>query len=276
MKKLYLIILLIYTCSCHIYAQKAVTVDILQTSDTHSHIEPIEQVGDKYYKKGGFIRRLAMINQKRKTYPNLLLLDCGDFCQGTPYFNLYKGIVETDLMNMMKYDAGTIGNHEFDLGLYNMAQLFKRINYPIVCSNYNFNHTIIKNLVKPYIIIKKEGLRIGIFGLGPQPKGLIEEKNYKGVIFKDPIKTANQIAFMLRNKEKCDVIICLSHLGIEYDKILVPKTRNIDLLLGGHSHTFLKKALSVNDLDGKSVKIMHSGAYGVEVAETEIRLIKEK
>jgi 5'-nucleotidase len=248
---------------------------ILQTSDTHSRIEPVEQVGDRDYNKGGFVRRATMLDQMRRKNPDLLLFDCGDFSQGTPYYNLFEGNAEIDFMNYMKYNAGTIGNHEFDLGLNNMARLFKRAKFPIVCSNYDFSATVLKGLVKPYIVLIRKGIRIGVFGLSPQPKGLVQEKNYKKTIYNDPVTTANSMASLLRYTERCDVVICLSHLGIMYDRILIPKTRNIDLILGGHSHTFMNAPESYTDLDGKIVKVLHSGAKGVKVAKIELTLEKK-
>lgn len=245
---------------------------ILQTSDTHSRIEPIEQVGDRDYDKGGFVRRATMLKEIRKSYPDLLLFDCGDFSQGTPYYNLFRGNTEVDFMNEMQYTAGTIGNHEFDLGLDNMARLFKRAKFPIVCSNYDFSSTVLKGIVNPYIIIVRKGIRIGVFGLSPELKGLVQEKNYGKAVFEDPTVVANRIAFLLRNTKKCDLVICLSHLGVLYDKVMIPKTCNINLVLGGHSHTFMNAPESYIDLDGKIVPLLHTGAKGVKVGKIELTL----
>lgn len=256
-------------------AQQAKTLVVLQTSDTHSQIEPINQVGDRDFGKGGFVRRSTMLNRMRKTYSDLLLFDCGDFSQGTPYYNLFKGDTEIDLMNEMKYDAATIGNHEFDFGLDNMARLFKRANFPIVCANYDFKGTVLQDIVKPYVVIERMGLRIGVFGLSPELKGLVLTKAYGAIVYNDPVAVANRMAFLLRNTEKCDVVICLSHLGILTDRKIIPQTRNIDLLLGGHSHTFMRAPESYTNLDGKIVEILHSGARGVKVAKI-VMTLREK
>jgi 5'-nucleotidase len=256
-------------------AQKTKTLLILQTSDTHSQIEPIDQKGNRDYNKGGFVRRINLIKGMRRTDPSLLLFDCGDFCQGTPYFNIYKGNAEVDLMNCMRYDAGTIGNHEFDFGLDNMKRLFTRCSYPIVCSNYDCSTTVLKDVVKQYVVLHRKGLRIGVFGLSPQLKGLVQAKNYGSIVYLDPVATANRVAAILHSKEKCDVVICLSHLGIDADKVLIARTRNIDVVLGGHSHTFMRSDQSYTNLDGKIIKVLHTGARGVNVGKT-VMTLKEK
>jgi 5'-nucleotidase len=254
-----------------ISAQKTKSILILQTSDTHSQIEPVEQKGSNY-NKGGFVRRVTMIDQMRKKHHDLLLFDCGDFCQGTPYFNLFKGDAEIDLMNQMKYNAGAIGNHDFDFGIDNMKRIYLRANYPIVCANYDCSSTVLKDIIKPYIILKRNGLRIGVFGLSPKLKGLVQAKNYGSLVYLDPIKTANQIASTLRTDEHCDVVICLSHLGYDYDIKLIKNTRNIDIVLGGHSHTIMTDVPSFANLDGKQIKVLHTGARGIRVGKIEMTL----
>ena len=222
-----------------IFAQETKEVIILQTSDVHSRIEPVNQKGDRYYDKGGFVRRAAFLEQFRKDHKNVLLFDCGDISQGTPYYNMFQGEVEVKLMNEMGYDAMTIGNHEFDFGLDNMARIFKMANFPVVCANYNLEGTPLKDIVKPYVILERYGLKIGVFGLGARPEGLIQADKCEGVVYENPIEVSNEIAALLR-KKGCDVVVCLSHLGIQMDERLVAKTRNIDAILGGHSHTFMK------------------------------------
>jgi len=245
---------------------------ILQTSDTHSQLEPVDQAGDRDYGKGGALRRTVLLEQMRKEYPQLLLFDCGDFCQGTPYYNMFKGNAEIDMMNEMKYDAATIGNHEFDLGLDNMARIFKRAKFPIVSSNYDFKGTVLQNMVKPYLVFLRQGIRIGVFALDPKLAGLVQAKNYGKIIYKDPIAVANKMSSMLRRDEKCDVVVCLSHLGIDVDKKMIPQTQGIDVVLGGHSHTFLKAPLNISDKAGKSVLLVHSGSRGVKVGEVDMTL----
>src|SRR5574344_1669851 len=196
---------------------------ILQTSDTHSQIEMVDQRGDRDYGKGGVVRRVTMIAQMRKATPKLLLFDCGDFSQGTPYYNMYKGSLEIDMMNLMRYDAATIGNHEFDFGLDNMARLFERAKFPIVCANYDCKGSVLEKWVKPYVVMVREGLKIGVFGLSPKLEGLVQSKNYGSLVYEDPFSVANRLVDVLRKKEHCDVVICLSHLGIDDDKELIPQ-----------------------------------------------------
>lgn len=250
---------------------------ILHTSDMHSRVEPVERKDDRDFDKGGLVRRATFLKEFRKDNPDVLLFDSGDFSQGTPYYNMFQGEVEVELMNEMKYDAMTIGNHEFDFGLENMARLFKMAKFPVVCANYDVDATVLKGLVEPYTIIKRDGVRIGVLGLGYPLEGMVQANKCEGVVFKNPIETANEVAAILKNKEKCDVVICLSHLGVQYDKKeLIPNIRNIDIVLGGHSHTFMKTPMMLSDKDGKSVTLMHSGARGVNVGRMDLTLSKKK
>lgn len=253
------------------FAQQTKTLTLLQTSDTHSRIEPIDKhAADKYAGMGGFVRRATMLGQFRKDNPNVLLFDCGDFSQGTPYYNLFKGEVEIEMLNLMKYDAVTIGNHEFDFGLDNMARLFKMAHFPIVCSNYGVEGTVLEGLVKPYIILERDGLKIGVFGLGAKMEGLVQADKCAGVAFKDPVLVANEIAAMLKETEGCDAVVCLSHLGLKEDEMLVHQTRNIDVVLGGHSHTFQEEPVVFPNLDGKDVTVSHTGKNGIYVGKVDL------
>lgn len=198
-------------------AQETKKLTLLQTSDVHSRIEPIAQEGDRNYGEGGFVRRAAFLKQFREENPNVLLFDCGDISQGTPYYNMFKGEVEVTLMNEMGYDAMTIGNHEFDFGMENMARLFKMAKFPVVCANYNLDATVLKDLVKPYVILDRYGLKVGVFGLGAKPEGLIQANKCEDVIYNDPITVSNDIAQELKD-QGCDVVVCLSHLGIQMDE----------------------------------------------------------
>ena len=254
-----------------LFAQDTKELILLQTSDVHSRIEPINQKGDRNYDEGGFVRRAAFLDQFRKEHKNVLLFDCGDISQGTPYYNMFQGEVEVKLMNEMGYEAMTIGNHEFDFGMDNMARLFKRAKFPVVCANYNLDATPLKDIVKPYVILEKYGLKIGVFGLGAKPEGLIQANKCEGVIYENPIEVSNEIAALLK-KKGCDVIVCLSHLGIQMDERLVAKTRNMDVILGGHSHTFMKGPKTYLNMDGKEVPVMHSGKSGVRVGRLNLTL----
>lgn len=254
---------------------------ILHTNDTHSCVMPLKttladtlQAG-----RGGFLRRLAMLGQERQKNPDLLLFDSGDFSQGSSYYSMFKGDVEVGLMNMMRYDAATIGNHEFDFGMENMARLFRMADFPIVCANYDFTGTCVEGLVKPYVVIRRNGVKIGVFGLSPKMKGLVSDKNCVGVKYLDPVKAAQKTADLLKNKEKCDLVVCISHLGWNIggdDDVLVMKnTRNIDIVLGGHSHSYFKQEKWVKNLDGVSVPNDQNGKSGIFVGRLEVEMKKK-
>lgn len=254
---------------------------ILHTNDTHSCVMPLKASLADTLKagRGGYLRRVAMLKEERKKNPDLLLFDSGDFSQGSPYYSMFKGDVEVGLMNMMHYDAATIGNHEFDFGLENMARLFRMAKFPIVCANYDFSGTCVEGLVKPYTIIKRNGIKIGIFGLAPEMKGLVSDKNCTGVKFLDPIAMAQKYADLLKNKEKCDLVICLSHLGWGSDgvddKQMMAKTRNIDIVLGGHSHSFFKTERRVKNLDGKLIPNDQNGKSGIFIGRLTVDMEKK-
>ena len=250
---------------------------ILHTNDTHSCVMPLNaNLADTALAgRGGYLRRLEMIRQERNTHPDLLLFDSGDFSQGSPYYNLFKGDVEVGLMNKMGYDAATIGNHEFDFGLDNMARIFRLAEFPIVCANYDFTGTVVEGLVKPYIILKRQGLKIGVFGLAPMLESLVDDANCPGVKYLDPVATAQQMIDVLK-KKKCDVIICLSHLGWKIqgttDDDVIPQTEGLDLVLGGHSHSYLEQLEYVNDQTGKPVPVDQNGKHAIWVGRIEMEL----
>ena len=241
---------------------------IVHTNDTHSCVMPINPLSSDTAQadKGGFLRRASFVRQMREEHPHLLLFDSGDFSQGSAYYNLYKGEVEVSLMNEMKYDAATIGNHEFDFGMDNMKRIYSMAQFPIVCANYDFSGTVLEGLVKPYVILEREGLRIGVFGLSPQMDGLVSAENYKGVKFEDPVSAAERVVGLLRGQEHCDVVICLSHLGWDIEGIddveMIPATRDIDVVLGGHSHTYFEHPEIVKNADGKDVICNQMGKNG--------------
>lgn len=269
------------TCSL---AQNVIKLEIYHTNDMHSRIEPFPKDYEKadMADKAGFVRRVTFIEKARKQDPDLLLFDCGDFSQGSPYYNLFKGSTEIEFMNLCKYDAATIGNHEFDFGKDNMKRIFQEGNFPFVCANYTTEGTVLEGIVKPYTILYRKGLKIGVFGLGPKLEGLVQEKNYQGIIFLDPINTANEMARRLKEEERCDLVICLSHLGwfdkdtANYgDKRLASETRNIDVILGGHTHTYMTKAKRVPNLDGKIVPVTQMGKNGQWIGHLTITLEKK-
>lgn len=263
-------------------AQPGKQLIILQTSDTHSRIDPIRpDAADAYAGMGGVVRRSSFIKEVRSKHPDVLLFDCGDISQGTPYYNLFQGEVEIKMMNHMKYDAMTIGNHEFDFGLENMARLFRMAEFPVVCSNYDVAGTVLEGLVKPYIILKRSGLKIGVFGLAPQMEGLVQADKCEGIVYSNPIEAGQKMADFLKLEENCDVVICLSHLGIRNahgtaDEDLVSKTRNIDVILGGHSHTLMEKPMNYLNADGKDVPVFHTGKSGIFTGELKLTLAEKQ
>lgn len=273
MKKIFLIIAL-FCATLTVSAQKTKTLEILHTNDTHSCILPLNpNLADTLLAgRGGFFRRIAMIEQERKTNPDLLLFDSGDFSQGSPFYTLFKGDVEVELMNRMGYDAVTIGNHEFDFGLDNMARIFRAAKFPVVCSNYDFTGTPLQGIVKPYVIIKRGGLRIGVFGICPPMDGLVDAAKCEGVKYLDPIKTADDVARMLKHDKKCDLVVCLSHLGWIVnqnvdDHKMVRGNHDIDVVLGGHSHTFFETLQYVENADGKKIPDDQNGKNAIFVGK---------
>ena len=268
MKKSYSLFIILCLVAC---TPKADHLTILHTNDTHSQVEP------KANGQGGYARRMGLIKQERQADENLLLVDAGDFCQGTPYFNFYHGRVEIDAMNRMGYDAATLGNHEFDNGLDTLAAVLETAQFPIVCANYDFAGTAMEGKAKPYVIVHKGGLKIGITGLGCDPKGLISDRNFLPAKYLDPYLSAQRVADELRLK-KCDIVVCLSHLGT-YGKAegdvsdvqLVKSTRGIDVVIGGHTHK-LYDQLRVANLDGDSIPVCQMGKSGVYLGKIVLLL----
>ena len=255
-------------------AKKHKQLVILHTNDTHSTIFPlnIEFPDTMKAGRGGFLRRIAMLKEERKKHPDLLYFDSGDFSQGSGYYTLFKGDAEIGLMNQMGLDASTIGNHEFDFGLENMARIFKMANFPILCANYDFTGTPVEGLTKPWIIIKRNGVKIGVFAVCPKLKGLVSDKNCLGVRYLDPAKVALKTATMLKKEKKCDVVICISHLGWESnrgedDLYMIQNSRNIDLVLGGHTHTYMPSLEYEKNLDGKPIPVDQNGKHAIYVGK---------
>ena len=275
----YICFLLMMMVSLAGQAKKQKQLVILHTNDTHSAIFPInEQLPDTMKAgRGGFLRRIAMLKEERAKNPDLLYFDSGDFFQGSAYFTMFKGDVEVGLMNQMGIDASTIGNHEFDFGLENMARVFKQANFPILCANYDFTGTVMEGLTKPYIIIKRNGVKIGVFAVCPKLKGLVSDKNCVGVKYLDPGRVALETATMLKQKEKCDMVICISHLGwnsyrAEDDQYMISHSRDIDLVLGGHTHTYMTQLEYWNNMDGKPVPVDQNGKSAIFVGRLVVDL----
>lgn len=273
-KYFFLLILTVFMCGTVAFGQKSIV--ILHTNDTHSRIEPVPESDRIAGNKGGVARRMNYIEQVRKENKNVLLFDAGDFLQGTPYFNLFKGEVETEAMNMMRYDAVTLGNHEFDYGLEALEKVVRRAKFPIISSNYDFSGTPLNNLIKPYLIFKKDGVKIGVIAINIQPKGLIASGNYDGMKFLQPERVANELALKLKTTDRCDMVICLSHLGYTADKRLVEQTRNIDIVIGGHSHTNMKTPDMLKNIDNKDVMVFQTAGRGIYVGRIDVELEKVK
>ena len=279
MKRFHFILLVWLVFSATALADGDKRLVILHTNDTHSTILPVSPYVEDTMKadRGGFLRRIALIEEQRKSDPELLLFDSGDFSQGSSFFTLFNGEVEVSLMNRMHYDACTLGNHEFDFGIDNLATQLRRANFPIVCANYDFGTTPLATLVRPYVVLKRKGLRIGVFGLSPQPEGLIATENYAGITFRDPVDVTREVVHTLRTKEKCDLVICLSHLGWPAkdplsDSNVFTQTEGVDLVLGGHSHTFMKELEWLTDAQGKRVPVDQNGKHAIYVGRIVLNL----
>ena len=247
----------------------------MHTNDVHSHIDPFPATDSRNPNMGGASRRATLIENIRKENPNVLLLDAGDVFQGTPYFNYYGGELEFKLMSMMRYDLATMGNHDFDNGIDGFYAQLPHADFDFVTANYDFKNTVLEGVVKPYKIFNKSGIKIGVFGLGIELAGLVDKKHYKETVYLDPVEIAQDITKKLKTEEKCDLIICLSHLGYKYneDKIsdlkLAEQTKDIDLIIGGHTHTFLDQPTVVKNLEGKEVLVNQVGCYGINLGKID-------
>ena len=259
-----------------------VQLTILHTNDVHSRIEPFPMDGSRNQGLGGVARRASLIKKIRAEQKNVLLLDAGDIFQGTPYFNLFGGELEMKLMSDMSYDASTMGNHDFDNGIAGFVKQLPHAKFPFLVSNYDFANTELKGRTLPYKIFKKQGIKIGIFGLGLELAGMVDKKNYGDIVYQDPIAKGNEMASLLKNEHHCDLVICLSHLGYKYkeqkvsDQILAASTKNIDLIIGGHTHTFMKVPEDVKNLDGKVTTINQVGFAGINLGRLDYFFHKDK
>ena len=258
-------------------------ITILHTNDVHSHIDPFPPNDPLNPNGGGVIARAKIINKFRKENPNTLMFDAGDIFQGTPYFNFFGGEIELKLMSKLGYNASTLGNHEFDNGIKKLSESLKYANFSFINSNYNLKNTPLENKVKKYEIYNIDEIKVGVFGLGIALNGLVEKNLYNGLEYLDPIEITNDITYDLKKNHKCDIVICLSHLGFKYDQrkeemcdlILAKKTKNIDLIIGGHTHTFMKKPVEVTNLVGEKVLINQVGCFGINIGKIDFYLSNE-
>jgi len=257
---------------------------ILHTNDVHSYIDPFPPTHPKNPNMGGVARRAALIESIKKENPNVLLLDAGDVFQGTPYFNYYGGELEFKLMSMMQYDLATMGNHDFDNSIDGFYAQLPNAKFDFVSANYDFQNTVLNGIVKPYKIFDKDGIKVGVFGLGVELDGLVDKKNYKETVYHDPVSVSQDMVRILKYEQKCDLVICLSHIGYQYknepDRIcdlkLAALTKDIDLIIGGHTHTFLDKPTIVKNADGKDVLVNQVGCYGINLGRIDFYMDSDK
>lgn len=263
------------------WLEERTKLTILHTNDAHSQIDPFPKNHPKYPGLGGIERRKKLIDLIRGEERNVLLLDAGDIFQGTPYFNVHGGELELKLMSNLGYDAATMGNHDFDGGIDGFDRVLKHANFPFLCANYNFENTVLKGKTKPYQIFYKDHLKIGIFGLGVELDGLVSPALFKETIYLDPLQKAQEIATLLKEDEKCNLVICLSHLGYiprlnkMCDTVLATETSNIDLILGGHTHTFMEKAEIHKNKIGQPVLINQVGFAGLMLGRIDFYFNKK-
>jgi 5'-nucleotidase len=254
---------------------EVIKLTILHTNDTHSRIDPFPDNDPKYPGLGGAARRAALVKKIRSEEKNVLLLDSGDIFQGTPYFNLYGGELEFKLMSQMGYDASTIGNHDFDNGLDGLVKQLPHASFPFLCANYDFSQTAMNDKTIPYKIFEKEGIKIGVFGIGIELAGLVDKKLYGKTVYLDPIEKAAEVSHKLKHEKKCDLIICLSHLGDRYennkvsDMVLAKKSKNIDLILGGHTHRFIDKPIAMKNSNDIDVLVAQVGFAGIRLGRID-------
>ena len=248
---------------------------ILHTNDVHSRLEPFPMDGSRNQGLGGVAARAALINTIRAEQEQVLLLDAGDIFQGTPFFNLYKGEPEIKAMAAMGYDAAAMGNHDFDAGLENFATQLKHASFPILMCNYDFTNTPMELKYQPYKIFKKGKLKIGITAVGIEMTGLVPDSLFGNTKYLDPIQKANETAAQLKKEEACDMVICLSHLGYKYsgnkvsDSVLAKETENIDLIIGGHTHTFMDAPELYTNKTGSDVLINQVGWAGIQMGRLD-------
>ena len=250
---------------------------ILHTNDMHSRVEAFPMDGSRNQGLGGLARRASLISKIKSQEEHVLLLDAGDIFQGTPYFNFFEGEVEMKAMSMMGYDAATIGNHDFDLGIDNLKEQMNVGNFPMINCNYDFSNTALAGQVHPFKVFHRGGVKIGVTGVGIELRSLVPKELYEETQYNEPVAKLNKTALHLKQDLQCDYVICLSHLGFKYreDKIddikMAGLTSNIDLIIGGHTHTFLNEPVIEKNKDGKAVVINQVGWAGIMLGRLDIQ-----
>lgn len=267
--------------SCSRLGQKHIT--ILHTNDVHSHIDPFPASHSEFANLGGIAKRATLVEQIRNENPNTLLFDAGDIFQGTPYFNFYGGELEFKLMSKLKYDASAIGNHDFDNGIDGLLAQMPHASFELLCANYDFSNTVMNGYVKPYKTYLVDGVKIGVYGLGIELDGLVTKKLYKETVYLNPYEIALDMERKLKEEENCDLVICLSHLGYDYDNPerpmdtqLAQRTHSTDLIIGGHTHTFLEKPDVRTNRKGNAALVNQVGCYGINLGRIDFYFDPDK
>ena len=267
--------------SCLGEAKKHIT--ILHTNDVHSHIDTFPKNHSSFANLGGVARRATLVEAIRKENPNTLLFDAGDIFQGTPYFNFYGGELEFKLMSKLKYDAATIGNHDFDNGIDGLFAQLPNATFELLSANYDFSNTVLNGYVRPYKTYLVNGLKIGVYGLGIELEGLVTKKLFKETQYLDPYEIATDVETRLKTEERCDLVICLSHLGYHYkneekpdDLKLASKTKYTDLIIGGHTHTFLDKPTVTKNANGNNILVNQVGCFGINLGRIDFYYDSDK
>ena len=255
--------------------KKTKKITILHTNDTHSRFEPFDDNHPEYPGMGGMAKRAKLVEDIRKKEDNVLLVDAGDIFQGTPYFNFYKGELNFKLMSMLKYDVATIGNHDLDNGMDSLAEQMKYADFPFVNCNYSLESTSLKGKVNPYEIFEMSGVRIGVLGIGIEMEGLVDPHNFRGAVYNDPIEKANKYAKILKEEKECDSVVMLSHLGYDYEKDKISdvkvaeKSENIDVIIGGHTHTFMTEPDVRKNRIGEDIIVTQAGFAGINLGRLD-------
>lgn len=266
MKKIFLLTL----AALAVLSLDAQNLTVLHLNDTHSHVDP--QRSGEYKGLGGAVEQAAYIDSVRKAdgKKNVLLVHGGDFSQGTSYFTELGGDIEINILNAAGYDVVTLGNHEFDNGAAELARRLKNLQADVVCANYDFTGTKLEGLVKPYAIVRKAGKKIGIIGLLTDISRVVDIKNVGKLDYQEPVAVINRYAEYLRNEKGCDIVMCLSHLGYSEDVEVAAQIRNVDVIVGGHSHTLLDGMQKVTDLDGKEVVVVQDWCWGMSIGNLKL------
>lgn len=261
--------------------KKTKKITILHTNDTHSRFEPFADNHPKFPGMGGMAKRAKLVQDIRKAEDNVLLVDAGDIFQGTPFFNFYKGELNFKLMSMLKYDVATIGNHDLDNGMDSFAEQLKYADFPFVNCNYNLDKTNLNGKIEPYKIFEMSGIKVGVLGIGIELEGLVDPNNFKGAIYNDPIENANKYAKILKEEKGCDLVVVLSHLGYKYkrkavsDVIVAANSENIDVIIGGHTHTFMTEPDVLKNKIGEDILVTQAGFAGINLGRLDFYFNEE-